>query len=39
MLLPTVEVTLDPSGYVLKVRNLPLPRPDNGFRMRVAAQR
>lgn len=39
MLLRTVDLELDPPDYVLNVRNLPLPRPDNRFRMRVAAQR
>jgi cytochrome P450 len=39
MLLRTVKITLDPDDYVLKVRNLPLPRPDNRFGMRIVAQR
>jgi cytochrome P450 len=39
LLLRTVEITLDPSDYILNVRNLPLPRPDNRFGMRVVTQR
>lgn len=37
MLLRTVELTLAPSDYVLRVRNMPLPRPDNRFGLRVMA--
>ncbi len=39
VLLRTVEVALAPSDYVLNVRNMPLPRPDNRFGLRVTALR
>lgn len=38
MILRTVRLTLAPSDYQLNVRNLPLPRPDNHFGMRVVTQ-